>query len=203
MVARIVRLLATLAFVPPAWRLPVFAMLGVAAGMGLAVGNVSRATSYLSDAPEACANCHVMTTQYLTWQRSSHAVVATCNDCHVPHTNIAAAYAFKARDGIYHSGIFTLRLEPQVIAMSSAAIPVVEANCRRCHGPLISETHLTEWQPGDKRCWDCHREVPHGRNRSLSATSRIMAPMLPSPGDIGGSPRIGGRTARPDLEAKP
>ena len=74
-----------LRLVPRVWRLPCFVMLGVAAGVGLFVLHVSRATSYLSDAPETCMNCHVMRTQYLTWQHSSHASVTTCNDCHVPH----------------------------------------------------------------------------------------------------------------------
>ena len=37
-------------------------MLGLAAGMGLFVFHISRAASYLSDAPETCMNCHVMTT---------------------------------------------------------------------------------------------------------------------------------------------
>ena len=62
-------------------------MLGVTAGTAVFVFHISRAASYMSDEPETCMNCHVMTTQYLTWQHSSHARVATCNDCHVPHDN--------------------------------------------------------------------------------------------------------------------
>ena len=29
-------------------------------------------------------------------------------------------------------------------------------------------------------CWDCHRETPHGRVRSLSAVPNAQVPQLPS-----------------------
>jgi cytochrome c nitrite reductase small subunit len=32
-----------------------------------------------------------------------------------------------------------------------------------------------------KRCWDCHREVPHGSVRSLSATPWVEVPAPKSP----------------------
>lgn len=186
----------SLGFVPGRWRLICFAALGILAGLGLAVGKVSRATSYLSDDPEACVNCHVMNAQYASWRRSSHTHVATCNDCHVPHETIAHAYAFKARDGLYHSAVFTLRWEPQVIRMSSAAIPVVEANCRRCHGRTLEAVAARQHQSGDLRCWDCHREVPHGAVRSLSVASRVIGPELP-PALRPQVSQIGGRKPRP------
>lgn len=188
--------LATLSFLGARWRLATFGALGLLAGLGATTAHVSRATSYLSTDPEACANCHVMNTSYATWQRSSHANVATCVDCHLPHTTLAAKYARKARDGGYHSYVFTFRLEPQVIQMSESAVPIVEANCRRCHDDVIDNVHLREWQPGDNRCWDCHREVPHGRTRSLSVAPRVMAPALPDVLDLDAKPQIGGRDPR-------
>lgn len=180
-----------LKWTPPAWRLPILIAGGVALGLGITVAHVSRATSYLSDSPETCVNCHVMYPQYLTWQHSSHREVATCNDCHVPHENFVRTYAFKAQDGLKHASIFTARLEPQVIRISSGAIPVVQENCVRCHIDMVHPTTLSD--PADKRlCWDCHREVPHGRVRSLSATPRDMQPELPLIGS-GEDVRIGGR----------
>ncbi len=152
-----------LEFVRPRFRIAGFAALGMAAGMGLFVVHASRATSYLSDDPETCVNCHVMNTQYLTWQHSSHAHVATCNDCHVPHDSPLAHYAFKAKDGLWHATVFTMRWEPQVIRLSAGAIPVVEENCRRCHAGVIENVSLAGHDREDLRCWDCHREVPHGR----------------------------------------
>jgi cytochrome c nitrite reductase small subunit len=165
----------------------------VAAGMGLFVFHISRAASYLSDAPETCMNCHVMTTQYVTWQHGSHANAATCNDCHVPHTSLLAQYAFKAKDGLWHSTVFTMRWEPQAIRLSKRAVPVVEDNCRRCHAQVIAEVAPAAHQNKDQRCWDCHRETPHGSVRSLSATPGIFQPRLPSVPQPSQQPTLGGR----------
>ncbi|MBN2218616.1 MAG: cytochrome c nitrite reductase small subunit [Pirellulales bacterium] len=191
--------LLILGFVPFPLRMMCFLALGVLAGLGLAIGKVSRVTSYLSDDPEGCVNCHVMQPHYASWQRSSHANVATCNDCHVPHETFFHAYAFKARDGIYHSTIFTLGLEPQVIEISSGAIPVVENNCRRCHEQTIEDVDVHGFDVDGVRCWDCHREVPHGRVRSLSSAPRVMGPELPSVLEPQ-KPHIGGRFPRPNEE---
>jgi cytochrome c nitrite reductase small subunit len=185
--------IAGLRFITPPLRLPCFLMLGVTAGLGLFVLHISRAASYLSDSPETCMNCHVMTTEYVTWQHSSHAGVATCNDCHVPHTSLAAHWAFKAKDGLWHSTVFTMRWEPQAIRLSKGAIPVVEANCRRCHAQIVENVCLAEHQQGDLRCWDCHREVPHGMVRSLSATPGIFQPRLPTINEPIQKPTLGGR----------
>jgi cytochrome c nitrite reductase small subunit len=191
--------LATLRFLAPRWRLPCFAMLGIAGGMALFVFHASRAASYLSDEPETCMNCHVMTTQYLTWQHSSHARVATCNDCHVPHDNFAHKYAFKAEDGLWHATVFTARWEPQVIRLSARAKPVVQANCRRCHEHVVEEV-ATSAHGGDpnRACWDCHRETPHGAVRSLSAAPTVFQPRLPEVPKMNQNPAVGGRPPRPD-----
>lgn len=117
---------SALRFLAPGWRVAGFLSIGMALGTGMFVFHVSRAASYLSDSPETCINCHVMTTEYATWRHSSHAGVATCNDCHVPHTSLPAHYAFKAKDGLWHATVFTMRWEPQVIRLSDAVVPVVE-----------------------------------------------------------------------------
>jgi cytochrome c nitrite reductase small subunit len=185
--------LAALRFIATGRRTACFLMLGVIAGLGVFVLHISRAASYLSDAPETCMNCHVMTTQYVTWQHSSHARVATCNDCHVPHTSLLATYGFKAQDGLWHSTVFTMRWEPQAIRLSARAAPVVEDNCRRCHAAVIADVASAVHQTGDLRCWDCHREVPHGSVRSLSVTPGVFQPRLPSIQEPIQQPTIGGR----------
>jgi cytochrome c nitrite reductase small subunit len=192
--------LLTLGFLPAAWKLPVWIALGTFAGLAGVTIHVSRAPSYMSDEPETCMNCHVMTQAYITWNHSSHRNVATCNDCHVPHDNLVSKYAFKAKDGMRHASMFTLRLEPQVIQLSAGAVPVVEQNCRRCHQALVGEIHLREWTPGDNRCWDCHREVPHGRVTSLSTAFDVNAPKLPGVLDNPHQMQTGGRTPRPAKE---
>lgn len=173
-------MLLSLRFLSPKLRLPVFLLSGLAIGLLLLLVHVSRATSYLSDSPETCMNCHVMTDAYLSWKHSSHRDRATCNDCHVPHTSIPREYAFKARDGLRHAAIFTLRIEPQSIQLSHGAVPVVQENCIRCHEQRVSEVSACRYQTKDFRCWDCHRETPHGRVHSLSASPDPFRPQLPS-----------------------
>jgi cytochrome c nitrite reductase small subunit len=169
---------------PPRWRLPVILALGVLTGLLLVIFHISNAVSYMSNDPVACMNCHVMTPQFATWQKSSHARVATCNDCHVPQDNFIRTYLFKASDGMRHATMFTFRLEPQVIRIKSAGAAVVQENCIRCHGSLINEssivtvTHSMAQHGEGKMCIDCHRETPHGRVNSLSAFPFARVPEL-------------------------
>lgn len=170
---------------PPNWRIPVIIASGVMLGLLLLTLHIANATSYLSDNPRACINCHVMTTEYASWEKSSHARVATCNDCHVPHDNFFRTYAFKASDGLRHATMFTFRLEPQVIKIKEAGINVVQENCIRCHQNLVHkswliyEVTLDKKNTGDgKFCWDCHRETPHGRVKSLSSYPGARVPQL-------------------------
>ncbi len=160
--------------------------LGVLFGLVFVILHVSNATSYMSDNPRACINCHVMTAQYASWSKSSHARVTTCNDCHVPHDNIINTYRFKASDGLRHAYMFTFRLEPQVINLKDAGINVVQQNCIRCHEHhvhrvnLINPVTVSLRETGDGRyCWDCHRETPHGAVKSLSAFPYARVPELP------------------------
>ncbi|PWJ43057.1 cytochrome c nitrite reductase small subunit [Sediminitomix flava] len=173
---------------PPRWRLPVILALGCIAGLGGYTFYISRAWSYISDDPKACINCHLMAPEYATWQHSSHKNAATCNDCHVPQDNVFSKYFFKAKDGLYHSSMFTLGLEPQVIRMHEAGQDVVQANCQRCHthqNEAVSTmgVDVAKRAHGEgKLCWECHREVPHGRVKSKSSTpAGVSAPLLDSP----------------------
>lgn len=171
---------------PHQWRLPVIITLGIMTGLGALIFRISNASSYLSDKPETCMNCHVMTPQFATWQRGSHGRVATCNDCHVPHDNIVNTYLFKAQDGTRHAYVFTLRLEPQVIQIKDAGKAAVQQNCLRCHDHLTSLARLGTVSFAEARhgegtvCWDCHRDVPHGRVSSLASTPYARVPMLSS-----------------------
>ncbi len=171
---------------PPKWRFSVLLMFGVMFGLLLVIFRVSNAVSYLSDSPETCVNCHVMTSEYVTWQRSSHSKVATCNDCHVPHDNFLKKYLFKASDGMRHATIFTLRAEPEVIKIKEAGIKVVQENCIRCHGKFLHSGTLLKADASkalegkEKLCWECHRETPHGRVHSLSSTPYATIPQ-PTP----------------------
>ena len=160
-------------------QIAVFIGLGVVVGMAIVVGRAANAVSYLSDSAETCMNCHVMTDAYATWQRGSHGRVTVCVDCHVPHGNPVAKMAFKGADGLKHSWVFTMRSEPQVLRLSQGAVPVVQANCLRCHAERLEMVRLAG--AGERKCWDCHDNV-HGSVRSLSASPHVLRPKLPDAG---------------------
>jgi cytochrome c nitrite reductase small subunit len=167
---------------PPNWRLPVILLLGIFTGLSFFVIHISNASSYLSDSPETCINCHVMETQYVTWMHGSHRETATCNDCHVPHNNVFNKYFFKAKDGLRHATMFTFRLEPQVIQIKEAGKGVVQGNCVRCHSNVVNDPNMVNvdkafnHQRTDRQCWDCHRETPHGTVTSLAAVPNSLLP---------------------------
>jgi cytochrome c nitrite reductase small subunit len=154
---------------PPKWKLPVLIISGIFAGLAVVTFYMSKAHSYLSDNPETCTNCHVMAPQYATWNHSSHREWAHCNDCHVPQDHIFNTYYFKAKDGLRHATIFTLRNEPQVIFIKEEGAEAVHRNCIRCHSDLLVDPQLEataadHWHHRtDRKCWECHREIPHGR----------------------------------------
>jgi cytochrome c nitrite reductase small subunit len=172
---------------PPRWVFPVIILLGIFFGLGGYTFYISRAPSYLSDKPETCVNCHIMTPQYATWFHSSHRERAHCNDCHVPHNNAANKYYFKAKDGLRHATMFTLRKEPQVIFIKDEGKEVVQQNCIRCHEDLLDDHKLlaktTQFahHRTDRKCWECHRELPHGRVNSLSSVPDARVPLPKSP----------------------
>lgn len=126
-----------------------------------------------------------MAPQYATWSHSSHREVATCNDCHVPQDNFAKHWLFKAKDGLRHATIFTLRKEPQVIFIKEAGREVVQTNCIRCHGQIFEANRKMAGgnasQIKERQCWECHRETPHGRVNSLSSVPYARVPLPESP----------------------
>ena len=152
-------------------------------GIGLFIMKEGEVFSYLSDDPQACVNCHVMTPVYNSWMHSSHREVTNCNSCHVPHDNVFKKYAFKAMDGLYHSAIFTLRAEPEVIHMREPSADVVQANCIRCHVNQVTDVKFTSWLDDhvenrtDRKCWSCHKTVPHGSVHGISTIKYNIAPL--------------------------
>ncbi|WP_339734020.1 cytochrome c nitrite reductase small subunit [uncultured Sunxiuqinia sp.] len=172
---------------PKIWRIPVIIVLGIFAGLFVLSVYLSKAHSYLSDDSKTCVNCHIMAPQYATWNHSSHREVTNCNSCHVPHDNFFNTYYFKAKDGLRHATVFTLRNEPQVIFIKEEGAEVVHQNCVRCHeNQLMDAQHSSyianyEAHRTDRKCWECHREVPHGRVNSLSSTPYARVPLPESP----------------------
>lgn len=160
---------------------------GSIVGLSTFLAKESEVISYMGDDPKTCVNCHVMTSEYNSWMHSSHREATSCNDCHVPHNNIVNKYFFKAKDGLYHASVFTLRNEPQVIEMKEASQEVVQNNCIRCHTNQVTDVKLSSWLDNHadnrtgRKCWECHREVPHGRVHGLASTKYTIAPIPTDP----------------------
>jgi cytochrome c nitrite reductase small subunit len=154
----------------------------IAIALFFLVISLSNATSYIKDEPDACINCHVMVPQYVSWEKDVHKLSTTCNDCHVPHNSLVDHFWFKVKDGLRHAAVFSLRWEPQVIRIKPAGISVVQNNCIRCHEELVKPGifSMTAGQTGiiggDRKCWDCHRDVPHGRVQGLASSSLVRVP---------------------------
>ena len=174
-------------------------------GLGLLFSYLLRMHTYLvGDDPSACVNCHIMSPYYATWSHSSHGRNATCNDCHVPHQNIASKYLFKGMDGMKHVAYFVTNNEPQVMQAQTLSAQVIMDNCIRCHAQLNQDfvktgriSYMMARRGEGMACWDCHRQVPHAGMNSLSSTpnaeTQVPLPESPVPewlhGLLGGTPR--------------
>lgn len=140
------------------------ALVGVLIGTGAYTFNYAEGTSYLSNDPKACVNCHIMREQFDGWQKTSHHAVATCNDCHVPH-DFVGKYVTKAVHGYRHSKGFTFQDFHEPIRITEPDRGIVEANCVRCHSMFVSQ--ITEGHGSSEPigCTHCHADVGHGARR--------------------------------------
>ena len=122
---------------------------------------VSDAAAYCGNAPETCANCHVMDSQYENWYHGAHENFAKCTDCHLPHDNFAVYYAEKGRQGAKDTFAFVTGRIPVAIRANEKTKGIIQANCIHCHEDA-AETVVMGAQPFDRYCWDCHRDIAHG-----------------------------------------
>ena len=147
-------------------------LIGVALGLGLYTFVYAKGYSYLTNDPEACANCHVMNEQYAGWVKSSHRAVAVCNDCHVP-TGLTGKYATKASNGFWHSYYFTTQSFEDPIRATPRTRRIAEVNCRRCHDSIVlamgTPSHAGEDQLS---CIRCHVSVGHAELLATNVASR-------------------------------
>ena len=144
--------------------------MGVSVGIAAFTFDYAEGTSYLSDDPRACINCHVMQEQYDGWRHGSHHSVATCNDCHVPHDSVVRKFAVKGEHGYRHSKGFTFDDFHEPIRITPGSREVVIENCRRCHDAVAGDTSVVAHE-GDGEgvvgadCLHCHSRVGHGPTR--------------------------------------
>jgi cytochrome c nitrite reductase small subunit len=134
--------------------------IGILAGIGGFTFLYARGAAYLTNDPKACANCHVMQTQYDGWTKSSHRSVATCNDCHAPH-NLAGKLAIKMENGFRHSVAFTTGRFHEPIQITKRDRRVAEESCRHCHRELVETMDHSGKGGVEVSCTRCHRSVGH------------------------------------------
>lgn len=144
------------------WVLAVLAgaLAGVPAGLGAFTFVFARGHSYLTDDPQACANCHVMQNHFDAWGSSSHRAVAVCNDCHTPKSLIPK-YFTKALNGYHHSKAFTLGGFHEPIQITPRNQAVTEDACRRCHADIVQMIDADNRHDGKLSCIRCHETVGH------------------------------------------
>lgn len=130
---------------------------GLALGLALYTFVYAEGYSYMTNDPEACANCHVMDEQLAAWRKSSHHAVAVCNDCHAPD-DFFGKYATKAINGYNHSLAFTLGGFAEPIRITARNREVTEGACRRCHSALVEPL---EHAKDPISCIRCHPSVGH------------------------------------------
>lgn len=150
-------------------RLPLIALtmalpVGIAAGVGGYTFLYAKGGSYLTNDPQACANCHVMQEHFDGWVKSSHRSVAVCNDCHTPH-GLLPKYATKASNGFWHSFAFTTGRFHEPIEIKARNREITEQACRTCHLEVVEaiEGTLSSGSEVEISCVRCHASVGHLR----------------------------------------
>ena len=140
-------------------------VLGIAIGSAVGVGAYTflyaKGSSYLTDRPEACANCHVMQEYFDGWLKSSHRL-AVCNDCHTP-AGFLNKYWTKAYNGFWHSYAFTSGRFPDILQIKLRNREVVDASCQKCHLEIIQAIDGPHGQGPSLSCVRCHASVGHLR----------------------------------------
>jgi cytochrome c nitrite reductase small subunit len=142
------------------WSIGIVVLLGILFGVSTYTFSYAKGTSYFSNNPESCVNCHVMRDQFESWNHSSHKAFATCNDCHTPHS-FPNKWIVKGINGWNHSLAFTTGNFPEPIQIRAFNERIALDNCTECHESLLTQIHQAELgEPAS--CVSCHGNVGHG-----------------------------------------
>jgi cytochrome c nitrite reductase small subunit len=143
------------------WSFGLIVIFGVLFGLGAYTFSYAEGTSYFSNDPSSCVNCHIMRDQFDSWNHSSHKAFAACNDCHTPH-RFPDKWIVKGINGWNHSLAFTTGNYPEPIQIKSFNEEIALENCTSCHATLLTQIH----QPAlgeSASCLDCHGNVGHSK----------------------------------------
>lgn len=152
-------------------------MLGILTGLGFFTFGYAKGSSYLSNDPLACTNCHVMEDYYDSWQKSSHHAHATCNDCHLSHHPVGK-WVTKADNGFFHSLAFTLENYHEPIQIKRRNRDVTQQACLYCHQDTVNAMQPVHTGGDMLYCIRCHSDAGHALNRSRTAPS-LLNPRQP------------------------
>lgn len=141
-------------------------LVGLAAGIGGYTMVYANGLSYMSSDPKVCDNCHIMDSQYDSWQKSSHHAAAGCVDCHLPR-NFVGKWVAKAVNGWHHSKAFTMQNFAEPIAIKPGNARILQDNCLACHGDLVHDAAAEAGRAGEFTCVHCHQSVGHGERAGL------------------------------------
>ena len=156
------------------WLIAACVVVGMAAGVGAFTFRYAKGLSYFSTDPAACVNCHIMQSQYDSWQKSSHHGAAVCIDCHLPHAFVQK-YIAKAENGWRHSKEFTAQTFHEPIMVQARGREILQENCVACHADMTHQ--IASGVRGDidaLRCVRCHAGVGHGERAGLGGPLREM-----------------------------
>lgn len=146
------------------WLLSALLVLGISIGIAAGVGGYTfiyaKGYSYMTNDPNACANCHVMENHLAAWTKSSHHAVAVCNDCHAPH-NFVGKWMTKGINGWNHSLAFTTGRFHEPIEISPRNLKITENACRYCHQSIVRAIDPPHADGKQMSCVRCHSTVGH------------------------------------------
>lgn len=138
-------------------------LVGVLAGLAIFTFIYANGFAYFTEDPKACVQCHSMNKQYAAWEKGSHHSEA-CQECHSPKGNVVKWLASEADNGFWHSLKFTTNWYPQNIKIRDVNRTIVQNNCVRCHGRLVSDIEQPSLHANQQiNCLRCHSEVGHKR----------------------------------------
>lgn len=106
-----------------------------------------------------CTKCHVMESYRETAYHTAHrAPQVNCKDCHIPQDNVIKMIAYKGYSGAkdIYSNVMG---PPNILQTTVMSKGIIQNNCIRCHSTTVQNIATTD----GKRCFECHRQIPHGK----------------------------------------
>jgi cytochrome c nitrite reductase small subunit len=103
-----------------------------------------------------------MNSEYDSWVKSSHHIVATCVDCHLPHALVPKLVA-KAVNGYHHSRGFTFQDFHEPIMIKPHNSRILQEACLGCHSGIVHDIVAgSTTDTNAVSCVHCHSSVGHG-----------------------------------------